>query len=227
MCGRYALYGPTSRLHQQFVIPDDIDRLPADITNPLARYNIAPSQRAPIIRADIDGTRHIENARWGLLPGWIRNPDKMPTPINARVETVAEKPMFRSAWRKSRIIVPASGYYEWHTAGGEKQPFFIHPTDDTLFALAGLLERHNDTLSFALLTTAANPKLATIHDRMPVILRPESYASWLDPTITNSDLVRTLAGQYPAESISAYPVGRAIGNPRSQGPLLIEPLPQT
>lgn len=224
MCGRYALYGPTSRLQQQFVIPDDIDELPRDMPNPLAWYNIAPSQTAPVILAQRGGVRQIIYAKWGLLPSWVKVPGTMAAPINARVETVGEKPMFRSAWRRCRIIVPACGFYEWRTVADQKQPYYIHPTGDALFGFAGLLEKHGDVFNFALLTTTANSLMEKIHDRMPVILRPADYAAWLDPGITDSDFVRPLAGKYPAALMAMHPVGRTVGNPRSQGAQLIEPI---
>lgn len=218
MCGRYALYGPHSRLREQFgVEPSELEE----------RYNIAPSQDAPIVRGRADGVRELIPARWGLLPSWVKEPDKLAQPINAKVETASEKPMFRHAFKRSRILVPASGFYEWVPVADYKQPYFIHPIGgEALFGFGGLLEHREGpegrVLSFAILTTAANERMRPIHDRMPVIIHPANYDAWLDPGVTDPDLVRVLAGEYPGERMEAYPVGRAVGNPRAQGPRLIE-----
>lgn len=220
MCGRYALYGPQSRLREQFgVEPGDLEE----------RYNIAPSQDAPIVRCGTDGGRELISARWGLLPSWVKNPGKLAQPINAKVETAGEKPMFRHAFKRSRVLVPASGFYEWVLVAGYKQPYFIRPVGgETLFGFGGLLEHwdgpEGSVLTFAILTTAANDLIRPIHDRMPVIIRPEGYAVWLDHGVTDGLLVRELAGEYPSDEMEAHPVGRGVGNPRSQGPELVEPI---
>ena len=160
------------------------------------------------------------------MPSWVKEPGKLAQPINAKVETAAEKPMFRHAFKKSRVIVPASGFYEWKPGPDFKQPYFIRPAGDVLFGFAGLLEHWHgadgEVASFAILTTAANELMRPIHDRMPVILQPDDYAAWLDPQMTDAALVREVAGQFPAEQMEAYPVGRAVGNPRSHGSVLIE-----
>lgn len=225
MCGRYVLYGPRSRLVEQFDPGfEELHEWPSD----LELFNIAPTQSPPVVRARPDGGREIVPARWGLLPAWVKEPGKLAQPINAKLETAGEKPMFRSAFRKSRVLVPASGFYEWQAVAGGKQPFFIYPAGRELFGFGGLLERWHGTdgpvLSFAILTTAANDLMRPIHERMPVIIRPEDYEAWLDPKLTDAALVRALADKDPADSMAAYPVGREVGNPRAQGPALIEPL---
>jgi len=217
MCGRYALYGPQSRLREQFgVEPADIDE----------RYNIAPSQDAPVVRCGVDGERELMSARWGLLPSWVKEPGKLAQPINAKVETAGEKPMFRHAFKRSRVLVPASGFYEWVPVAGYKQPYFIRPVGgEALFGFGGLVEHwegpEGPVLTFAILTTAANELMRPIHDRMPVIVQPEDYGTWLDPGVTDPQLVRQLAGEYPPAAMEVYPVGRAVGNPRAQGPGLV------
>ena len=228
MCGRYALYGPRSRLIQQFEVGfDEVDERPQDLWNP---FNIAPSQSPPVVRARADGRRELIAARWGLLPSWVKEPGKPARPINAKLETAAEKPMFRHAFRRSRVLVPASGFYEWQAvAGGAKRPYFVRPIGGTeLFGFAGLLEHWRGAegvvLTFAILTTAANELMAPIHDRMPVIIEPGDYAAWLDEGVTDPGIVRELAGEYPAARMEAYPVGRAVGNVRSTGPTLVEPV---
>ncbi len=222
MCGRYALYGPQSRLREQFgtaPVPDWPDR-----------YNIAPSQIAPVVVAGEGGARQIVQAKWGLLPSWVKEPGERAQPINARVETAAEKPMFRHAFGKRRVLVPASGFYEWVVTADHKQPWFIRPRGDDFFALGGLLEHwegpDGTVLSYAVLTTAANELMAPIHERMPVIIQPENYAAWVDPEVTEAGLVRELAGTFPPARMQAFPVGRAVGNPRNEGPGLVEPLAQ-
>lgn len=225
MCGRYALYGPRSRLREQFDVGvEEIDEGPRE----LARYNIAPTQTAPLLHTRADGAHALISARWGLLPSWVKEPGKLAQPINAKIETAAEKPMFRHAFKRSRVLVPASGFYEWKPEGDHKQPFFIHPVGVAFFGFGGLLEHWDGpdgcVRTFAILTTAANDLMAPIHDRMPVIIKPEDYAAWLDPGVTDAAFVRALAGPYAADRMAAYPVGRAVGNPRSQGSGLIEPV---
>lgn len=220
MCGRYALYGPHSRLREQFSVePDDL----------VDRYNIAPSQAALVVRCGADARRELVTARWGLLPSWVKEPGKLAQPINAKVETADEKPMFRHAFKRSRVLVPASGFYEWVPVTGYKQPYFIRPAGgEALFGFGGLLEHwdgpEGGVQTFAILTTAANEVMRSIHDRMPVMVQPEDYATWLDPGVTDAHLVRELVGEYPAARLDAYPVGRAVGNPRAEGPGLVEPL---
>ena len=232
MCGRYALYGPISRARRQFNVDlgyDDFEIVPRDAPSPFGwadRYNVAPTQFAPVIRA-LGSHREILAARWGLRPRWIKEPGKLSQPINAKIETAAKKPMFRDAFRRSRVLVPACGFYEWQPAAGGKQPYFIRPAGgEALFGFGGLLERwegpDGPVLTFAILTTAANELMAPIHDRMPVIIQPEDYAAWLDPGVTDPGLVRELAGEFPVDRMEAYPVGRAVGNPRTEGPGLVE-----
>ena len=220
MCGRYALYGPHSRLHEQFGVEPP--------TNWQDRYNVAPSQLAPVIRAGDDGAPVVLDARWGLLPSWVKEPGKLQQPINAKLETAGEKPMFRHAFKKARVLVPAAGFYEWKPGPDHKQPYFIRPAGGGLFGFGGLLERwegeDGPVWSFAILTTAANVLMAPIHNRMPVIIQPDDYAAWLDPGVTDAGVVRELAAPCPPELMRAYPVGRAVGNPRSQGPQLVEPV---
>ena len=226
MCGRYVLYGPRSRLREQFDVGfEEIDDRPNDFD----LFNIAPTQLLPVVLGRPDGARGLVLARWGLLPSWVKEPGKLAQPINAKIETAAEKPMFRHAFKKSRVLVPASGFYEWQPVAGGKQPYLIRPVGgEALFGFAGLLECWHGSdgplMTFAILTTAANALMAPIHDRMPVIIEPDDYAAWLDPEITDAGLVRELAGPYPADRLEAYPVGRAVGNPRAQGPELVKPV---
>ena len=178
MCGRFALYAPISRHRDHFNVPDDgFDFSP--------RYNLAPSQVAPIIRADAAGNRTFLLALWGLIPSWAKVTEDLPKPINAKAETAAIKPMFRHAFRQSRVLVPADAFYEWKPLAGQKQPYLIHMKDYEPFGMGGLLEfwqgPAGEVATFTILTTAPNALMAEIHNRMPVIIRPENYAEWLDP----------------------------------------------
>lgn len=153
------------------------------------RFNVAPSQVLPVVRQDGDGHRAFLMARWGFIPSWAKDTEGMPKPINAKAETAAIKPMFRHAFRKSRVLVPADAFYEWKVVAGKKQPYLIRMRDQSPFGMAGLLEHwhgpegegEGEAVTFTILTTEPNPLMATIHDRMPAIIRPKDYASWLDP----------------------------------------------
>ncbi len=220
MCGRYVLYGPSSRHREHFGVEDDFDLAP--------RYNVAPSQMMPVVRQDADGKRHFMMAKWGLVPSWVKDPTGLPHPINAKAESARDKPMFRHAFRRSRVLVPADGFYEWKLAQGQKQPYFIHMRDGAPFGIAGLIEHRRDAegelWSFAVLVTDANPLLAAIHDRMPVIIRPDYYGEWLDPALTDADSVMAMIGSYDGAAMEAYPVSREVNKPANEGPQLIAPL---
>ncbi len=192
------------------------------------RFNVAPSQTLPVLQQDAAGQRHFIAARWGLLPSWIKDPAEMPHPINAKAETAAIKPMFRHAFRKSRVLVPADAFYEWQLVAGRKQPWLIQMRDASPFGMAGLLEHWTgpagEIRSFTLLTTAANPLMAAIHDRMPVIIKPADYARWLDPGRTDVGELQGMIGPYPEREMEAYPVSRKVNNPKNDGPDLIAPV---
>lgn len=226
MCGRYANFLTEQELIDAFeiaVIADDARLAP--------RYNIGPMQDASIVVARREGGRTLETARWGLVPVWAKDPSVGVRAFNARSETVAEKPTFRSAFAKRRCLVPANGYFEWHTEGKEKTPYFIHPTDDAPLAFGGLYEFWRDKAlgdeapwlaTFSILTVAARDQMQEIHDRQPVMLRPEQADAWLDPESTQDDLWAAIGE--PAPELSWHRVDRAVGNVRNHGPELVEPL---
>lgn len=223
MCGRYALYGPTSRLKEQFGA--SIDEMPPDYG---PRYNAAPMQMLPVVRERPNGERVVHLLRWGLIPSWSKDESIATKLINARGETVAEKPSFRSAYKGRRCIVPASGFYEWKAITGGKQPYYIHSANDELFGFAGLWERWTkpdgeplDT--FTVVTTDANDVMKPLHDRMPVILLPEDYGLWLAKG-TESELVRQLILPFPSSTLRIHPVSKTVGNVRNDGPELIVPV---
>ena len=166
--------------------------------------------------------------RWGLVPGWAKDPAIGSRLINARAETAAEKPAFRTALRRRRCLVAADGFYEWQQAGRTKQPYFIHLRDDRPFALAGLWEAwegadHAWLETCTLLTTEPNDVVRPIHDRMPVILPPQAYSCWLDPAIEDPRQLAPLLVPYPSDQMEAYRVGRLVNSPSHDAPGCIEP----
>ncbi len=218
MCGRYALYGPSSRYREHFATEDGFDFAP--------RFNIAPSLLLPVVHQDLDGRRRFLTARWGLIPSWVRDPSDIQHPINAKSETAALRPMFRHAYRTSRILVPADAFYEWKQEGGTKQPYLIHMRDGVPFGMAGLLEHWQgpggEVRTFTILTVDANPVMAEIHQRMPAIIRPDDYRRWLDPSLSDVTEIQSMVGPYPERLMEAYPVSRKVGNPANDTPDLVE-----
>jgi putative SOS response-associated peptidase YedK len=191
------------------------------------RYNVAPTQLVPAVRQE-DGKRRLVTLRWGLIPSWAKDAKIGYRLINARADTVAAKPSFRSAFKRRRCLVPADGFYEWKRSGTLKQPFFIHRKDEEPFAFAGLWEGwenpedDKEVQSCSLITTEANELMAPIHDRMPVILPVSAYDRWLDPDEPVNDLQSPLK-PYPADEMAAYPISTYVNSPKNQGPKCIEP----
>ena len=222
MCGRFFLEAD----------PDELTELlgPFGGVVPPPRYNVAPSQAVPILREDATGARHLVPVRWGLVPGWSKGPDHRFSMINARGETVAEKPAFRAAFRYRRCLVPASGFYEWHVRqDGKKQPFAIRRVDHRPFAMAGLWEHWqggdgSELESCAVIVTHANPRIARIHERMPVILAPADFDAWLDRHNQHAMDLLPLLRSCPDDWLELYPVSTQVNNPRHDGPTLREPV---
>ena len=192
-----------------------------------ARYNIAPTQLVPVVRQRSDGTRQISMMRWGLVPAWAKEwGDGL---INARAESVNEKPSFRQAFRQRRCIVPASGFYEWKKLDQKKIPHYVRKADHMPMPLAGIWELWRSPEgqaleSFAILTTTANATVASIHDRMPVILHLDELSLWLDRDLHDPDKLTPLLSSYPAERLEAYPVPTMVNRPSNDGPECIAPL---
>lgn len=212
MCGRYRLSAKERYIAAHFDLDDSEVRW-------TPRYNIAPTQEAAVIRQDREKPRRkFFLMRWGLIPYWAKDASIGFKTINAMCETAAEKPAFREAMRKRRCLVPADGFYEWRKLGRkEKQPYNIGMADDSVFAFAGLWERWADPAgaavkTFTILTTAANPLLTGIHDRMPVIVKPEDYDLWLDPGMTDPAGVADLLKPLDARLMKKYPVSMRVGN---------------
>lgn len=225
MCGRYALKATAAELIEHFRL------LSCPEWNP--RFNIAPQSSIPVIRFKPDAGRVGQLVRWGLIPSWAKDPSIGNKLTNARGETVAEKPSFRSSFTRHRCLIPASGFYEWQavTEAGKtrKQPWYIHPATSTeILAFAGLLAAwappDGDTVvSTCIITTVPNEVMAPIHDRMPVILQPEQFDAWLDPGNHDTATLKAMVQPCRAELMSAYPVSPAINSGRIEGPECIEP----
>ncbi|RMG21165.1 MAG: SOS response-associated peptidase [Deltaproteobacteria bacterium] len=224
MCGRYTLIASGEEIAARF-------RLPA-APDPPVRYNIAPSQPIVVVRHRPDETWEATLCRWGLLPFWAKDPKMGYRTINARAETVAKKPAYRAAFRARRCLIPATGFYEWQRRPGRKtkQPYYIHLSDQPIFAMAGLWERWTDPQSSevvesaALITTDANARLAPIHDRMPAILKEADWAEWLDPGCADTERLQAMLAPYPPDRTEAYPVGTFVNNPKHDSPRCIEPV---
>ncbi len=222
MCGRFTLATPEQDLVVQFNLPDIPDLQP--------RYNIAPTQPVAAVRVPTSGRdRELVMLHWGLIPFWAKDPGLGARLINARSETVADRPAFRAAFRRRRCLVPADGFYEWQKQNGTKQPFFIHLQDGRPFAFAGLWERWQDPdggiiESCTLLTTRPNELVRPLHNRMPVILHPRNYALWLDPETEDANVLRDLLDPYPSGEMEAYAVSRYVNSPQNEGADCIVPL---
>src|SRR6201997_36311 len=176
MCGRFVITSPPAAIRQVFGYIEQPNFPP--------RHNIAPTQPIPVVIIE-NGTRHFKLMRWGLVPSWIKDPRKITLLINARSETINDKPAFRNAMRRRRCLIPADGYYEWQTSGGRKRPFFIHRRDGALFGLAAIAENWigpngEEVDTVAIVTAAASADLAALHHRVPVTLMPDDFARWLD-----------------------------------------------
>jgi putative SOS response-associated peptidase YedK len=220
MCGRFALFDPGEALAEIFGLAEA--RLPGP------RYNIAPSQPVAAVRLAPGGAgRELVMLRWGLVPPWGEDPAIGNRMINARAETVSEKPAFRAAFRSRRCLVPASGFYEWKSLAGRKQPYYVRMRDGRPFAMGGLWERWQGASGPALetcllITTGANDLLAPIHDRMPVIVPPDAYDLWLSGAPGNAGRLLALLRPAPPERMEAREVGARVNDPGNDSPELIE-----
>lgn len=214
MCGRFAFYSPTEAAAALFGVSAAVDVEP--------RYNIAPTQYVAAIRNDAGGERELVMLRWGLVPFWAKDPSIGNRMINARAETVAEKPSYRNAYKHRRCIVLADGFYEWQKQGTTKVPYLISLASGGPFALAGLWENWTDKDSgeslqtTTLVTTDANAFMARLHHRMPVILEAATATDWL---AGSNDLLDDVAAITPA--LQAWPVDRRVNNARNEGEELI------
>jgi putative SOS response-associated peptidase YedK len=225
MCGRY-----THKLNWK-----QIHRLATLTTPPLEfpdSFNVAPTQRAPIVR-EVDGQRRLDLLRWGLVPFWADDAKIGNSLINARADTAATKPAFRAAFKSRRCLVPASGFYEWQKLddGKRKQPHYVQRADENPMFFAGLWERWDKqgeaaggpVETYTILTTDPNELMARIHNRMPVILDPADFGAWLAQEIPAEKLAGLLR-PYPAELLMSHPVSTLVNNPRTNQPECVAPL---
>ena len=218
MCGRYTLATPPAVLAEHFDVQAQLNLAP--------RYNIAPTQRSPVIRIDADG-RDLVPLRWGLIPSWAKDPAIGARMINARAESLTAKPAFRRAFDKQRCLVPADGFYEWKKDGKRKQPYYIRRRDGAPFAFAGLWDRwrdraHDEVIeTYTIVTTTPNELVAPLHNRMPVILSPDAYSRWLDPEEPGPPELLALL---PDGELKAFPVSTFVNSPVHDDPLCAKPL---
>lgn len=225
MCGRFTLLVPGEELAQHFDVQETPSLAP--------RYNIAPTQPVAAVRFNRDrGRRELVHLHWGLIPFWAKDTSMAGRMINARSETVAEKPAFRAAYKYRRCLIPASGFYEWQKQNGHKQPFYIHHAEAQPLALAGLWEHWqgadgSEIESCTILTTRPNDKIRPLHNRMPVILDPGDYDVWLHSDGQNMDELQHLLRPAPEETLEAYPIGTYVNNPQNEGPRCVAPLAES
>jgi putative SOS response-associated peptidase YedK len=214
MCGRFSITNPQA-IKSEFNLREEIDFPP--------RYNIAPSQTIPIIKEDENGLKRLAMVRWGLMPFWAKDPKIAYKMINARAETLAEKPAFREAYKKRRCLIPADGFYEWKYNGKSKQPYYIHIKNKGMFAFAGLWESWkapggNIVESATIITTREHsPALADIHDRMPLIVNPKLRELWFDLTLDPIHNLHFLNAFEPIK-IELFPVGNVVNDPKNDVP---------
>jgi len=213
MCGRFTLRTPAAELVDLFRLLQVPELQP--------RYNIAPTQPVAAVKAIDSAANELTFLQWGLIPSWAKDPKIGSRMINARGETAASKPSFRAAFKRRRCLIAADGFYEWQKMGGRiKQPVYITMKNEEPFAFAGLWEHWEAADGSAIdsctiITTAANPLLAEIHDRMPVILPEDAYGRWLDPQQENKDALQPLLKPYPSDEMKMSPISTLVNNPRN------------
>jgi putative SOS response-associated peptidase YedK len=221
MCGRFTLTVDPADLREAFpglTFPEEM----------LPRYNVAPSQ--PVAVVANNGKNAVEFFKWGLVPSWAKDPEIGNRMINARAETLAEKPSYRAAYRRRRCLILADGFYEWKPVPGQKSktPMLVKLKSGEPFAFAGLwegwhLDQEDAILSCTIITTTPNALMEKIHDRMPVILKPEAYPLWLDLADQPSDKLDKLLKPYPAAQMTAFAVSRAVNDPKNDSPECVQP----
>jgi len=222
MCGRFTLTVSARVLADVFDVPEVPQLAP--------RYNIAPTQTVAIVRHAADGSREMALVRWGLIPFWAKDTSIGARMINARGETVASKPAFRSAVKQRRCLIPADGFYEWQKSGVGKQPFLIRFADRRAFAFAGLWDRWRRTedtqeiVSCTIITTSPNDLVRELHDRMPVILPPSRFDEWLRLEPLPEAALESLLQPYPADEMEAFPVSRRVNTPTHDDAECVLPL---
>jgi len=220
MCGRFILDCKPERLEYYFELAHPAPEFQAS-------YNIPPNSNVPIIWQMPNDGRACSLMHWGLIPNWARTTTSKYKMINAKAETLLDKPAFREAYKKRRCLIPTTGFYEWHATAQGKQPYFISMKDHGLFAFAGLWEywQGEQTInSFTIITTVANKLIARIHERMPVIIDQADFDIWLDPTNRDTEQLNNLLIPHELDKLQMYPVGTEVNNPRHDEAGLIKAL---
>jgi putative SOS response-associated peptidase YedK len=220
MCGRYLILSSPEAFRRLFGYPQQPDFPP--------RYNVAPTQPVPIVRM-VEGQRQFALVRWGLIPPWARDPGKLTLLVNARAESVNEKPAFRNAMRRRRCLFPADGFYDWKVEAGRKRPFCVRPKDRGPIAFAGLWEtwmgpNGEEMETAAIISTGANRELAKLHPRMPAIIPARAFDLWLDCARVDAVTATALLDPAPEGPLEAYEISPAVNRTANDGPALIEPI---
>jgi len=218
MCGRYAVTSAPEAIRALFGYPEQPNFPP--------RYNVAPTQPIAIVRL-VDGKRQFALVRWGLLPSWVKDPKNFSLLINARGESLTDKPAFSAAMKRRRCLVPADGFYEWNTSRAGKRPFFVRAKSGGPIAFAGLWEtwmgpNGEELETAAIVTTRANRTLGEIHERMPVIVPPDAFNLWLDCANVDVETALTLVAPAPDAMLEAYEVSSAVNRTANDNPALVE-----
>lgn len=223
MCGRYAIKVSSAELQRWYNLQRDFPYDP--------KYNVAPTNRMPVIREDLDCTRTAARLRWGLVPFWAPDLSIGSRMINARAETIDTSKAFRQALKKRRCVVPASGFYEWEKLDSKtKQPWYIYPAESELWSFAGLWESWTDKTTnetvetYTIVTTEANEFMTQMHDRMPVILSANAMLDWLDPKVEDFEILKALLVPCPDAWMARYKVSPMVGNVKNESPDCIKPL---
>jgi putative SOS response-associated peptidase YedK len=221
MCGRFTLTVDGDSLEKHYDLQDTGVHI-------MPRYNICPGEEILLIR-QTDNHRQLARGRWGLVPGWAKEPGIGSRLINARAETVAEKPSFRAAFRQRRCLIPADGFYEWQASGNGKQPFWMGFEDRRLFSFAGLWEQWTDKHSgeyiesCTIITTEANAPIRKVHHRMPVIIDPTDYDIWLEPCVDSTNLQRLFTA-HDSTDMTLYPVSKVVNRAGYDNKECLQPL---
>ncbi len=223
MCGRYTITSAPEAIRALFRYEEQPNFPP--------RYNVAPTQPIPIVRLH-EGKRQFALVRWGLLPSWVRDPKTFTLLINARGESVIDKPAFRAAMKRRRCLIPADGFYEWKAVGGRKQPYYVRQTSGAPMAFAGLWEcwtgpNGEEMETAAIVTTNANRLLTPIHARMPVIVQPEAFDLWLNCADVDATTAAALIAPAPDNLLESYEVSTAVNRTANDNPKLVERLAAT
>jgi putative SOS response-associated peptidase YedK len=222
MCGRYAVFAGKEKIQEAFGVTSD----DSGLFEP--NFNATPGSLLPVVLLGKARVKRIGSLRWGLIPSWAEELSVGYSMINARSETLLEKPSFKKPFQRQRCIVPASGFYEWQTLGKTKIPYYIRTLDQEVMGFAGLFdkwEKDGQTVfSFTIITTNANDLLAPLHERMPVILRKKEYDDWLDPLFDDLGMLQGMLRAYPTERMALYRVSEAVNSATNNGPELVRPV---